>query len=327
MRADRLVSILLLLQTRGRMKAQDLASRLEVSERTIYRDIDALSAAGVPIYAERGPGGGCALLEDYRTNLTGLTEAEVEALAMFRSPGPLADLGVSSALESALLKLSAALPARYYGGAEHARQRLHVDTARWFCPGDAAPHLKTLQEAVWQDRKVRFCYRKRAGEVSERQLDPYGLVAKTGSWYAVGMSGAGTNTAGMRVYRVSRMLSVEAGERFTRPATFDLPGFWQEWCKSFESSRPKVGVRVRVHPDYFSSLPVTLGEWVHEALASAERDGEGWAVLPLTFDTADAAASYVLGAAGMVAVVAPQALRERVLELASAMVASLARPT
>lgn len=312
MRADRLVSILLLLQTRGRMKARELAERLEVSERTIYRDLDALSAAGVPIYAERGPGGGCALFDDYRTTLTGLTEAETLALSMFRAPGPLADLGVSGALESALLKLSAALPARYYGGAEHARQRLHVDTTLWFRPGDSAPLLRAVQEAVWEDRRLRFVYRKKEGERSERELEPYGLVAKAGGWYVVGRA-----SEGMRVYRVSRIVSLELLERFERASAFDLSSYWAQWCRDFERSRPTFPATLRVHPDYLSVLPVTLGEWVHEVLAGAAKDGEGWTLLPVSFESLEIARSFVLGAGALVDVVAPERLREEVFETAA----------
>src|SRR5512147_2861952 len=153
MRADRLLSLLMLLQARGRMTAQELARELEVSERTIYRDINALSASGVPVYAESGPGGGCALLDSYRTNLTGLTADEARALFMLSIPAPLDQLGVGQELRAALLKLSAALPSSRRPDEERARQRIHIDSLAWFQGEDPVPHLHTLQQAVWQDRR------------------------------------------------------------------------------------------------------------------------------------------------------------------------------
>ncbi len=158
MRADRLLSILLLLQARGRMTARELAERLEVSERTIYRDLDALSSAGVPIYAERGPGGGCELLDGYQTKLNGLTEMEVRALFLLSVSGPLVDLGLGKALEDALLKLSTALPASYRSNAELVRQRIHLDTAPSYSSEMKAPHLHIIQDALWQDRKLHLTY-------------------------------------------------------------------------------------------------------------------------------------------------------------------------
>src|SRR5581483_11174125 len=178
MRADRLLSLLMLLQIKGQCTAHDLAKRLEVSERTIYRDIEALSTAGVPVYAERGPGGGCMLAEGYRTSLTGLTESEVRTLFMSGIASPLADLGVSDALEAAMRKLLAALPTAHRHDAERVRQRLYTDSTWWYEVHQTAPFLQTVQMAIWQDRKVRMTYRKAEGEVSERIIDPLGLVAK-----------------------------------------------------------------------------------------------------------------------------------------------------
>ena len=172
MRADRLLSILLLLQGRGRMTAEELAEELEVSVRTIYRDIDALSAAGVPVYTDRGPGGGCSLLESYRTNLTGLTQSEVQALFMLSIPSPLVDLGVSQELRMALLKLSAALPKAAQRAEERARSRIHLDSTWWFQSGEPVPHLPTIQEALWTDRKLVVRYRLPFASQVERRVDP-----------------------------------------------------------------------------------------------------------------------------------------------------------
>ena len=219
MRADRLLATLLLIQTRGKTTAGELSKELEVSERTVYRDLDALSAAGVPVYAERGPGGGVALLEGYETRLTGLKEAEVRALSQVLSslsvPGSLVDLGLGGALESALLKLSAALPAMHRGSAQGTRGHVHLDTARWFAPTELVPHLQTVQEAVWGERRLRLVYCADDGGARARVLKPYGLVAKVGVWYVVGKTARGT-----RVYRVSRIREAELGEPFERPARF-----------------------------------------------------------------------------------------------------------
>ncbi len=186
MRADRLLSILLLLQTRGRMTARELAEHMEVSERTIYRDIEALGMAGIPVYAERGPGGGCTLLDGYQTRLTGLTEAEIRALFLLNMTHPLADLGLDKALDDALLKLSAALPAAQRQEAEQVRQRIYLDTTTPQSSQPIAQHLQTLQAAIWQDRKLSLSYHAGDGTLSEQLVDPYGLVSTPLAWYLVG---------------------------------------------------------------------------------------------------------------------------------------------
>ena len=163
MRADRLLSILMLLQARGRLTAGELARELEVSERTIYRDVDALSASGVPIYGDRGPDGGYALLDSYRTSLTGLTEREVRALFMLSIPAPLADLGVDGELRTALHKLAAALPDARRGDEERVRRRIHLDAVWWSREHEPVPYLAAIHEAVWQDRRLSIRYRQAFG--------------------------------------------------------------------------------------------------------------------------------------------------------------------
>ncbi len=196
MRADRLLSLLLLLQTRGRMTAQALADELEVSVRTVYRDIEALSGAGVPVYADRGPGGGCALVDNYRTQLTGLHEGEVRALFVANMPGVLADLGLGADLKAALLKLLAALPAERRSDDRWVRQRIFLDWERWEktttrqedAARGPAPTLQLIQRAVWNDRKLWITYRRLSSfyrREFERLVAPYGLVAKEGEWYLV----------------------------------------------------------------------------------------------------------------------------------------------
>jgi predicted DNA-binding transcriptional regulator YafY len=185
MRADRLLSLLMLLQTRGRMTARELAERLEVSERTIYRDLEALSIAGIPVYTERGPGGGCGLLDGYRAQPAGLTEAEVRALFLAAVPTPLTDLGLNPALEKALLKVLASLPAPVREQAERARQRFHLDLAGWHRGEDASPHLTVLQQAIWNDRRLLITWDTDAVAGDVERVDPYGLVSKAGAWYLV----------------------------------------------------------------------------------------------------------------------------------------------
>lgn len=313
MRADRLLTILMLLQARGRMTAQQLAAEMEVSERTIYRDLDALSAAGVPVYAERGPGGGCALLDSYRADLTGLTEAEVQALFMLSIPGPLADLGVSQQLKAALLKLTAALPAGQRRDVEHVRQRIYLDTSNWFQTPEPAPHLRMIQEAVWQDRRLDLTYRRGDGTSGAARLAPYGLVAKVGIWYLVA-----AQERQMRVHRVSRIRSaVLTDETFHRPAGFDLAAFWRDWCAEFEASRPSYPVTLRVAPDFLPMLSQVLGEGVHPLIAAAgPPDAAGRLTLSLTFETLDAARNHVLGFGTGVEVIEPAELRQSVIETA-----------
>jgi predicted DNA-binding transcriptional regulator YafY len=323
MRADRLLSLLLLLQSRGRTPARELARLLEVSVRTIYRDLDALSAAGIPVYAERGPGGGCALLESYRASLTGLTSGEVTALFSGLAAGPSADLGMGQALQGARLKLWATLTAQQRQGAEHARQRLHLDPSPWFQPAESLPFLPAIQEAVWQDRRLQMVYRRSDGSRGERLVDPYGLVAKAGVWYLVA-----ARSGELRVYRVSRVLSATVSEEgFQRRPGFDLAAYWERWCAEFEAGLPHYPATVRLAPAAAPVLPFVLGEWVHRLLEEAgPADEAGWVTLTLTFDTLEGACRQLLGLGALAEVLAPAELREAMRERAAAVVGMYARP-
>ncbi len=242
MRGDRLLSLLLLLQAHGRMSARRLADRLEVSERTVYRDLDALSSAGVPVYAELGRNGGAVLMEDFRTDLTGLTEDEARALFTAIGPQLVDDLGLGPRLEAALRKLMAALPEAQRPGAERARGRVLVDASGWSRPADPVPHLATIQEAAWNDQTLIIGYRRGDGQAVAREVSPLGLVAKAGVWYLVGeVEGE------RRVYRISRVESVTpTGRGFARPAGFDLAAAWSASREQFESRGEPYPVRVRV---------------------------------------------------------------------------------
>jgi predicted DNA-binding transcriptional regulator YafY len=271
MRATRLVSLLLLLQTRGQLTAAEIGDRLEVSIRTVHRDVAALAAAGVPVEAVRGPAGGYKLVGGYRTRLTGLTVDEAEALFAAGMPGPAAELGLGHELAEARLKVLAALPSELQERASRASRLFHLDTRGWFRAEDRVPHLPALSAAVWSGCRVRMRYRE-GPRVVRRTIDPLGLVLKGGAWYLV----ARRSAAGMRVYRVSRVASVQPlEERFDRPDEFELVGFWTEWSRAFEESLPRVEVRVRGGEGERTLVFESLAE-AHRALL---RDGTRYEVI------------------------------------------------
>jgi predicted DNA-binding transcriptional regulator YafY len=316
MRADRLLSILMLLQSRGRMTAQELAEEHEVSVRTIYRDIDALSTAGVPVYAERGPGGGCALVEGYRTSLTGLTKDEVRALFVLGIPASLDELGLSHELRTALRKLAAALPEAQRSDEVMARQQIHLDWEGWSQP-EPGPHLKVMQQAVWENRRLHLAYRELVGPHGfrryERLVEPYGLVAKAGRWHLV-CAGDGR----LRVYRVSRILDAHiTDEPFERPPDFDLTTFWKSWCAGRKETRPSYSATVRVSPKLAPFLSLHLGDSVTGQVAGAGLpDDKGWITLTLAFETLEQARSHILGFGAAIEVLEPEPLRLSVIDFA-----------
>jgi predicted DNA-binding transcriptional regulator YafY len=319
MRADRLLSILLLLQARGRMTAPELAEELGVSLRTVYRDVDALAVAGVPVYAERGPAGGYRLLDGYRTRLTGLTREEAESLLLAGLHGPAAELGLGAVLATAELKLLAALPAELRERAELVRGRFHLDAPGWFQEVEPAPHLAALAGAVWQQRLVRLCYRRagRLGKEVERTLQPLGLVLKAGAWYLVGRAGEQPRT-----YRVSRVLELcVLEERFVRPADFDLAAFWQEWSRRYERSVYRGEAVVRLSPRGLALAPYVLAPAVARAAeATAEppdADGLRRAVLPI--ESIEHAHGDLLRLGAEVEVLEPPELRERMAQTVRAL--------
>jgi predicted DNA-binding transcriptional regulator YafY len=256
MRADRLLSLLMLLQTRGQMSARDLADELEVSERTIYRDILALSTAGVPVYASRGPGGGVRLIEEYRTTLTGLTPDETRALFMMSLPAPLTQLGMGETFKGALLKLSASLPETRRADEARTRQRILLDSSWWFQSEQEVPCLQTIQQALFQDRRLRIKVRWEFFNTEfEQEAEPYGLVAKANVWYLVhGRQGT------PHVTRVSQIVEAELlPEGFARPPEFQLETFWEAWCQEYES-QPPFCARLRVSPEALRLLGEYVGD-------------------------------------------------------------------
>jgi predicted DNA-binding transcriptional regulator YafY len=317
MRADRLLSILLLLQVHQRMTTRDLAKRLEVSERTIHRDMEALSTAGIPVAAERGTDGGWFLLEEYRTNLTGLNEAEIQAL--FVKPSRLlADLGLGKASEAAFIKLLAALPSMYRRDAEYIRQRIHVDMSGWRRSEEAIPCLPTLQEAIWQERKVQITYRREDSAV-ERLVDPLGLVAKGSVWYLVAAV-----EGDLRTYRVSRMQAVRiVDEPCIRPQDFDLATYWNQSTADFVANLPRYPATLRVASDKLSWI---RSLWRYARIMHEEPpDAEGWIKLSVQFEVEEEACQYVLSFGPQIEVLEPPELRDKVIHLAEDVVALYAK--
>jgi len=315
MRADRLLSIMLLLQIYRRLTARELARRLEVSERTIHRDMEALSTAGVPVTALRGAGGGWALVEGYRTNLTGLNGAEVQSL-FAGVPAPLlADLKLDRASDAAHVKLLAALPESARADAEYARRRVHVDVAGWGSTDEAVPHLQTIQEAVWRGRRLHFTYGDECGAAAERAADPLGLVAKGSVWYLVARAGEE-----VRSYRVSRLTSARVSEEACeRPEGFDLAAYWSESVARFRSHTPRYVATFRAHESVLH-LVHYAGRF-SRVEAAGEPDAEGWAAVRMRFQFEEDACAFALGFGTKVEVVEPAALREKVLRAAEQVVA------
>lgn len=310
MRGDRLLSILLILQGQRRTTARALAEQLEVSERTIYRDLDALSLAGVPVVAQQGRGGGVQLLAHYRTDLTGLTEREARAVLVSGVPEPLADLGLGEDVAGARRKLLAALPEPNRASAEGAAQRIHLDPGRWFQMPEDTQHLGLLLEAIWRQRKLRLHYRAADGKQTRREIEPLGLVAKAGTWYLVAQTARGD-----RVFRVARIRSLSLLEdEFARPPDFDLAAFWRRASAEFESGVPRFAARLRVRRDSIPTLPGHAGELLRGRVAARESEDGAFLETELCFDHFEDARAGVLALGAAATVVEPAELRDAVLE-------------
>ncbi|MGH9754416.1 MAG: helix-turn-helix transcriptional regulator [Blastocatellia bacterium] len=314
MRADRLLSIMLLLQTYRRMTAHDLADRLEVSERTIHRDMESLSVAGVPVVAERGAGGGWSLLGEYRTNLTGLNEAEIQALFLARSPRLLDDLGLGKAAEAAFIKLFATVPPATRHDAESASQRIYVDVTGWNRSEESVPLLPLLQEAVWRNRVVRFKYQRGDDCEVERVAGPLGLVAKGSVWYLVAAV-----DGDIRNYRVSRVVDAEVTDQtFVRPEAFDLVAHWRQSAVEFKSRFPRYLVAARVHPEAVNRLYI-IGRFSRVEHVDPP-DEDGWRRVSICFQFEDDACECLLGFGDQVEVIEPQELRQKIRDRAERVV-------
>jgi predicted DNA-binding transcriptional regulator YafY len=315
LRAGRLVSLLLLLQTRGRMTAQALADELEVSVRTVYRDVESLGSAGVPIYADRGPAGGYQLLDGYRTRLTGLTGAEAGTLFLAGMPGPAAELGLGSVLAAAELKLRAALPGELADRADQVRERFYLDAPGWFRGDEPTPHLATVADAVWSERQLAIRYRRwKAPREVTRTLSPLGVVLKAGRWYLVAMAGDRVTA-----YRVSNILEAEALDLpVARPAGFGLAEFWREWTEKYERSVYTAEATVRMTVDALRRMVFVFPpEMSRVARASAgEPDADGWVTTVVPIESVMHGHMELLKLGEQAEVLAPPELRERFADTA-----------
>jgi len=308
-RADRLVSLVLLLQARGRMTARELAGELGVSVRTVYRDLDGLSAAGVPVLAESGPGGGCQLLDDYRFPLRTLRPDEAEALLILGVPDVLRELGLDRAVTAAQrqIRVSSGL-GRGTGATEPDAPLVHLDMPRWFHGREQVPHLRDLAGALRQDRQVELCYRRGAGDPVAHVVAPLGLVNKAGVWYLVATSARGRVT----VFRAGRITSARILDQpVHRPPGFDLAGFWQQWSQDFQAGRPQLPVRLRASPQALAVFGEVFGDAVAGAISAAlPPDEHGWQELTLSFEHELAAAHRLAGFGADVQVLSPSSVRE-----------------
>jgi predicted DNA-binding transcriptional regulator YafY len=320
MRASRLVSIILLLQARGRMTAEALAAELDVSVRTIYRDAGSLHAAGIPLYGEPGADGGYRLVDGYRTRLTGMTAAEAEALALAGLPGPAAELGLGGVLAAAQLKLDAAMPAEMRARAAMVRERFHLDAPGWYSDGDRVPYLAAVAGAVWNQQRIEVRYRRwRAPTDVTRRLDPHGIVLKAGRWYLVARS-----HRGMRTYRVNQILDLTVlAEHFERARDFDLAAHWAAGITEFraglyqgeatirlsEAGRERIGDLYDA--EFLSAVAATAGQ----------PDAGGWVTAVVPIESLDNALTGFLRLGADVEVLAPPELRARMSAVAGSLAA------
>jgi len=313
MRADRLLSILLLLQVHRRVTARDLAKRLEVSERTVLRDMDALSGAGVPVMSERGAGGGWSLVEGYQTKLTGLSAAEIQSLFLARPPRLMADLGLKLEADAAMIKLQASLPAASRQHADFARQRILVDSRGWRDPAESVACLPVLLDALWRQRQVRFVYSRVLGEPGERTAHPLGLVAKGSTWYLVARV-----EDDPRTYRVSR---IREAATLDQPATmlagFDLAAYWERSAAEFREKLPRYYATFLASPAVMQW--VRYRGWRLEEEATDATSGQSVRVR-LRFDVDEEALQFALSFGGQIEVVDPPGLRAKVLAGAQAII-------
>lgn len=313
MRADRLLSIVLLLQANRLMTSRDLAARLEVSERTIHRDMEALSGVGIPVSAERGARGGWSLLGDYRTSLTGLNEAEIQSLFLTKPAKLLADLHLDKAADGAHLKLLASLPSTFRDGAERVRQRIYVDVSGWSRREEAVPFLPVLQEALWLERRLAIQYeRGENAEPVERLISPLGLVAKGSVWYLVGAV-----DGQVRTYRVSRIAKAEVlDEAAPIPVEFNLAEYWEQSASTLKSNAPKYLASFWVAPSVL--LRLNFAGRFARVRETDETDARGWKKVFIGFDVDEMACEYAVSFGPQLEVIEPLALREKVVAMTRA---------
>jgi predicted DNA-binding transcriptional regulator YafY len=315
MRADRLLSLALLLQARGTATARALAGELGVSVRTVYRDLAALGAAGVPVVTEAGPGGGCRLMDGYRFPLRGLRPDEAEALLILGVPAVLHELGLAGALTTAHRQIR--VTAGVGSGA-----LVHLDMPRWFGGQEEVPCLRDLAQALRLGRKLAIRYPPPDRE--PRVVGPLGLVNKAGIWYLVADyvahsgAGAGAGAGDIRVFRAGRVSAARVlVEPAERPAGFELAAFWARWSAEFEASRPRLEVRLAASPGALAAFGEVFGAAAAPALEAAEPPGQdGWRVLTLSFEHERAAVHRLAGFGDQVEILDPPSVRAELLATA-----------
>lgn len=324
MRAERLISLLMALQRGGRQTANELANRLDVSMRTIFRDIDALSAMGVPVYTEPGRGGGIRLIEGYTSDLTGLSSGEAEALALIASPASIGSSELATPTRTALDKLAAAVPSMHQLRAQHARGRMLFDTKAWFRASVASPFLDELRACVWNDESIQIVYQRGDGTLANYEVQPYALVVKVDTWYLIGLRRKpGQTKPEMRVYRLSRLQSLQRTSRpFVRDPDFDLHKFWHAWCERFENNPPNnYSVELLISARGRKHLLSTYGSWFRQRLEALD-DKPGRKPVILDFDREEAALRVLFQLGDDVEIVKPKALRRKLNALAARVVAA-----
>lgn len=310
MRASRLLSILTTLQAKGRVTAQALAEECEVSLRTIYRDVDALSAAGIPVYSERGSGGGYRLLDGYRTRLNGISSAEAEALFLAGLTRQTADMGLGPVVATAQTKLLAAMPAEIRAGAERMRSRFHLDAPSWFGEGESLERLPLVADAVWRERPIRIRYRSWKAE-KERRVEPLGIVLKGGAWYLVGQV-----EGSVRTYRISRILGLEVlDERFTRPDPFDLEAYWTDNTRRLDAELHPNEATLRLSPWGLKMMDTVLPAYVRAGASIGEPDESGWRMVTLPVASVRWASHELLRFGAEAEVLGPPDLRARMADI------------
>ncbi len=312
MRASRLLSILLTLQAKGRVTARTLADEFEVSERTIYRDIDSLSEAGIPVYSERGSDGGYRLLDGYRTRLNGLSAEEADALFLTGLPGPAADLGLGAVMAGAKNKLLTALPEGLRRGAEQMQNRFLLDTPAWFAQAEQPEHLQEVARAVWEQRFIDIRYRAWKAE-KRRRVSPLGIVLKSGSWYLVGAV-----EGNPRTYRISRILEFSLTDaRFERPADFDLAAYWHESTRRLEAELHPNRATLRMSPWGRKMFEAFLPPYVCAHAEFGDKPDEtGWTTVTLPVGSIRQTCVDMLRFGAEAEVLSPPDLRAAMAEIA-----------
>jgi predicted DNA-binding transcriptional regulator YafY len=315
MRASRLLSILTTLQARGRVTAGELAAECEVSLRTIYRDVEALGAAGIPVQSERGSDGGYRLLDGYRTRLNGLSAREAEALFMIGLSGPATDLGLGSVMAAAHDKLLSAMPVSLRAGAEQMRMRFHLDAPAWFAQAEQPPHLRPIAGAVWEQHPIRIRYQSWHAE-KHRVVEPLGVVLKGGAWYLVGQVDGSART-----YRISRILDLDVLDRcFERPVAFDLEGYWRAGTQRLEEDLHRNQATVRLSPLGVKMLEAFLSPFVQAAVRLDDKvDADGWRKAVIPVGSTRQACGALLPFGAEVEALEPAAVREMMKAMTAGM--------